>query len=96
MSTYPKPYLRKVASLIRMAGLSLVTDLHTGPLHLLVKFMLSQGVNVALGQDDIADAYYLYGRNNMLEVAFPASHILWSMTLSVMDTFLDMIAWEGG
>ena len=95
MSTYPEPYLRKVASLIRMAGLSLVTDPHTGPLHLPVKFMLSQGVNVALGQDDIADAYYPYGRNNMLEVAFLASHILWSMTLSDMDTFLDMITWRG-
>ncbi len=49
---------------------------------------------MALGQDDIADAYYPYGMNNMLEVAFLASHITWSMTLKDMDTFMDMITWR--
>ncbi|MGH8823993.1 MAG: amidohydrolase family protein [Jiangellaceae bacterium] len=34
------------------------------------------GLDVALGQDDIEDAYYPYGRHNMLEVAFLASHLL--------------------
>jgi hypothetical protein len=33
-------------------------------------------VPVALGQDDIEDAYYPYGRHSMLEVAFLASHAL--------------------
>jgi hypothetical protein len=31
---------------------------------------------VALGQDDIADAYYPLGNNNMLAVAFVAVHVL--------------------
>ena len=34
------------------------------------------GVAVALGQDDIEDAYYPFGRGNMLEVAFLAAHAL--------------------
>jgi len=94
LATYPKPSLLKVAELARKAGMSFVTDPHTGPLYLPFKELLRLGVNVALGQDDIADAYYPYGRNNMLEVAFLASHITWSMTLSDMDTFIDMVTWR--
>jgi len=94
LATYPKPSLLKVAELARKAGMSFVTDPHTGPLYLPFKELLRLGVNVALGQDDIADAYYPYGMNNMLEVAFLASHITWSMTLKDMDTFMEMITWR--
>jgi len=94
LATYPKPSLLKVAELARKAGMSFVTDPHTGPLYLPFKELLKLGVNVALGQDDIADAYYPYGMNNMLEVAFLASHITWSMTLKDMDTFMEMITWR--
>jgi len=38
-----------------------VSDPHTGPLHARVKELYQMGVNVALGQDDIADAYYPFG-----------------------------------
>ena len=37
---------------------------------------LGRGVAVALGQDDIEDAYYPFGRHNLLEVAFLAAHLL--------------------
>jgi hypothetical protein len=38
----------------------------------------SKGMLVCLGQDDVSDAYYPYGRSNMLEVALlAASHLLW-------------------
>jgi len=93
-SMYTKPYLTKLAQLLKMADMSLVTDPHTGPLHIPVKFFLSQGVNVALGQDDIADAYYPYGNNNMLEIAFLNSHILWMTTLQDMDTLFSMITYN--
>lgn len=93
-SMYPKPYLTKLAQLLKRAQMSLVTDPHTGPLHIPVKFMLSEGVNVALGQDDIADAYYPYGNNNMLEIAFINSHILWMTSLRDMDTLFDMITYN--
>ncbi len=91
---YPKPTLAKLAQLARKAGMSFVTDPHTGPLHLPVRFMLNQGVNVALGQDDIADAYYPFGNNNMLEIAFLNSHLLWMTSLKDMETLFDMITYN--
>jgi cytosine/creatinine deaminase len=68
-----------------------VTDPHTGPLHARVKELLAEGVTVCLGQDDISDAYYPFGRNNMLEVAFLAAHLLWMTTRREMETLYDMI-----
>jgi cytosine deaminase len=41
--------------------------------------------------DDISDAYYPYGRNNMLEVAFLVSHLLWMTTREDMEALYDMI-----
>ena len=53
--------------------------------------LYDDGVGIALGQDDIADAYYPYGRNNMLEVAFLASHLLWMTTYEEMEILYDLI-----
>ena len=46
---------------------------------------------VCLAQDDISDAYYPYGHNNMLEVAFLASHLLWMTTREDMEVLYDMV-----
>jgi cytosine deaminase len=91
MSLYPTPYLQKVAALLKQAGMGIVTDPHTGPLHARVRELLEEGVLVCLGQDDISDAYYPYGRNNALEVAFLASHLLWMTTREDMERLYDMI-----
>jgi cytosine deaminase len=91
MSLYPTPYLQKVAALLKQAGMGIVTDPHTGPLHARVRELLEEGVLVCLGQDDISDAYYPYGRNNALEVAFLASHLLWMTTRDDMERLYDMI-----
>ncbi len=90
MHLYPKPYLQKVAALLKQAGMGVVTDPHTGPLHARVRELLEEGCLVCLGQDDISDAYYPFGRNNMLEVAFLASHLLWMTTSQDMETLYDM------
>jgi cytosine deaminase len=89
MALYPD--LEKVIPLMRQARMSLVTDPHTGPLHARVKELLAAGVNVCLGQDDISDSYYPFGRNNMLEVAFLAAHLLWMTTRPEMETLYDMV-----
>ncbi|MEI3282814.1 MAG: amidohydrolase family protein [Enterocloster sp.] len=73
MELYPENYFRKLVSLLKKAQIGVVSDPHTGPLHARVKDLLKAGVPVALGQDDIADAYYPYGECNMLQVAFLAS-----------------------
>lgn len=91
MALYPKPYFQKVAALLKKARMGVVSDPHTGPLHARVRELLEEGVLVCLGQDDISDAYYPYGRNNMLEVAFLASHLLWMTTSAEMETLYDMI-----
>jgi cytosine deaminase len=91
MSMYPKPYLQKLAALLKKAQMGVVTDPHTGPLHARVRELLEENVLVCLGQDDISDAYYPYGRNNMLEVAFLNSHLLWFTTRDDMEILYDMV-----
>jgi cytosine deaminase len=91
MALYPTPYFEKVAALLRKAQMGVVTDPHTGPLHARVRELLSEGNLVCLGQDDISDAYYPYGRNNMPEVAFLASHLLWFTAAADIEVLYDMI-----
>jgi cytosine deaminase len=91
MSLYVEPYFQKVVALLKKAQMGVVSDPHTGPLHARVKDLIKENVLVVLGQDDISDAYYPYGRNNMLEVLFLSSHILWMTTRSDMEKLYDMI-----
>lgn len=91
MELYPQPYFQKVAALLQKAQMAVVSDPHTGPLHARVKELLEEGVLVCLGQDDISDGYYPFGRNNMLEVAFLAAHLLWMTTNRELETLYDMI-----
>lgn len=91
MALYSEPYYRKIEALLKMAQIGVVSDPQTGPLYARVKDLYSAGVNIALGQDDIADAYYAYGRNNMLEVAFLAAHLMWMTTFEDMEILYDLI-----
>jgi cytosine deaminase len=91
MALYPESYLRELTVLLGKARISVISDPHTGPLHAQVKALLGAGINVGLGQDDISDAYYPLGRNNMLEVAFLASHLLWMTKKADLETLFDMI-----
>ncbi len=91
MSLYPLPYVQRLARLLKVARVPVVTDPHTGPLHARVKELLAEHVLVCLGQDDISDAYYPFGRNNMLEVAFLASHMLWMTARAEIEKLYDMI-----
>ena len=83
-----------MAKLCRLAGVGVVSSPHTGPLHARLDMLREAGVNVALGQDDCSDAYYPYGRCNMLEVAFLASHILRKMSESEAEDLYDMVTTE--
>ncbi len=91
MALYPKPYFQKLAALLRAADMGIVSDPHTGPLHARVRELVEEGVLVCLGQDDISDAYYPLGRNNMLEVAFLAVHLLWMTTRADMERLYSMV-----
>jgi cytosine/creatinine deaminase len=91
MSLYPAPYVQRLTHILQAARVAVVTDPHTGPLHARVRELLAENVLVCLGQDDIADAFYPFGRNNMLEVAFLASHLLWMTARDEIETLYDMI-----
>lgn len=91
MSLYPSPYFHRLAALLKKARVPIVSAPHTGPLHARVQELLAANILVCLGQDDISDAYYPYGRNNMLEVAYLASHLLWMTTKQEIEQLYDMI-----
>ena len=91
MQLYPDPYFERLVSLLAAAEVAVVSDPQTGPLHARVRELATAGINVSLGQDDISDAYYAFGRNNMLEVAFLGAHLLWMMTEPDMEFLYDMI-----
>jgi len=91
MQLYPDPYFERLLALLTAADVAVVSDPHTGPLHARVRELMAAGINVSLGQDDISDAYYAFGRNNMLEVAFLGAHLLWMMTGSDMDLLYDAV-----
>ena len=91
MALYPGPYIHRLLELLKRAKISVVSDPHTAPLHANVKELLLQGVTVSLGQDDISDAYYPFGRNNMLEVAFLAAHLLWMTKKQEIESLFEMI-----
>lgn len=91
MALYPEPYYRKIEALLKRAKIGVVSDPQTGPLYARVKSLYKAGVRIALGQDDIADAYYPFGRNNMLEVAFLAAHLMWMTSREELEVLYDLI-----
>jgi cytosine deaminase len=80
-----------VLELAREVGLGLVSDPHTGSVALPVERALAAGVDVALGQDDIEDAYYPFGRHNLLEVAFLAAHLLDMRSAPQLEVLVDLV-----
>ena len=91
LATYPQPTLQRLMDLAHAAGLGFVSDPHTGPLHLPVREFVEDGIPVALGQDDIEDAYYPFGRHSMLEVAFLAAHTLRFLTSADQRLLVELI-----
>jgi cytosine deaminase len=91
VGSYAEPGQRRLAGLARQAGLGFVSDPHTGPAHLPVDLFDRLGVPIALGQDDIEDAYYPFGRGNMLEVAFLAAHALGFLSRPDQNRLLDFV-----
>jgi cytosine/creatinine deaminase len=91
VGTYAEPSQRRLAELALRAGLTFVADPQTGPLRLPVALFDALGVPVALGQDDIEDAYYPFGRHSMLEVAFLAAHAMGWLSGDGQRRLMDMV-----
>ena len=88
---YNEVYHRKWVELLKRAEMGIVTNPHTGPLHVRVKDLARAGIVIGLGGESVNDAYYPYGRCNMLEAAFVSSHTLWAMDAADQELLYDMI-----
>ncbi len=95
MELYNDSYFGRLVQILSEADVSVVSDPHTGPLHARVRELMDSGINVILGQDDISDAYYAFGRNSMLEVAFLCCHLLWMMTGEGQERIYDAVTRNG-
>jgi cytosine/creatinine deaminase len=91
VGTYERPSQLRLAGLARRAGLTFVADPQTGPLRLPVELFDELGLPVSLGQDDIEDAYYPFGRHSMLEVAFLSAHALGWLSEARQHRLLDLV-----
>ncbi len=60
-----------------------------------VKEFLRAGVNVAIGQDDIDDPYYPFGRGDMLELAWIMAHAAHLSSRKEIEWAYDMITVNG-
>lgn len=88
---YAHPSLERLAGLVKRVGLGFVSDRHTGPLHVPVRERTAMGVPSALGQDDIEDAYYSFGRHIMVEIALLAAHALQTVDSGGIDLVYDAV-----
>jgi cytosine/creatinine deaminase len=59
-----------------------------------VKEFLEGGVNMAIGQDDMDDPYYPFGRGDMVELAFVMCHAAHLGTPSEIESAFDMITYN--
>ena len=92
MALYNEVYHRKVVHLLKQARMGIVSNPHTAPLAVQVKDLVREGVAVALGGESVWDAYYPFGRCNMLEAAFVASHTLWLQQPDDWELLYDAIS----
>jgi cytosine/creatinine deaminase len=101
-------YAKKIVRLARRAGLTVVENSHvslfmygrkdTHPVRrgvTRVKEFLKGGVNVAIGQDDIDDPYYPFGRGDMLELAWTMAHAAHLSTPRELEAAYEMITYNG-
>ena len=100
-------YARRIVSMAREARATVVENSHVSlfmygrtdghPVRrgvTRVKEFLEGGVNVAIGQDDIDDPYYPFGRGDMVELAFVMCHAAHLGTPSEMEAAIDMISYN--
>jgi cytosine deaminase len=104
LSSYNDYYAAKVITLIKKAGINVVTNpptnmvlqgrLDTGAQRVgitRVKELLNEGVNVTVGQDCVHDPYYPFGNGDMLEVANLLGHAAKMTTSKDINTLFDTI-----
>lgn len=100
-------YARRIYALARRAGATVVENSHVSlfmygrsdphPVRrgvTRVKEFMKSGVNVAIGQDDIDDPYYPFGRGDMVELALFMCHAAHLGSPDEIESSFDMITYN--
>lgn len=101
-------YARRIFKLLREARITVVENPHISLLLYgrgagypksrgitRVKDLVKAGVNVAIGQDDIDDPYYPFGKGDMLELGLIMAHAAHMSSLQEIEAVMDMITVNG-
>jgi cytosine/creatinine deaminase len=101
-------YAKKVIALAKKTGTTIVENPHISlmmygrndkfPIRrgiTRVREFLKAGVNVAIGQDDIDDPYYPFGKGDMLELAYFMCHSAFLGSTAEMESAYDMVTYNG-
>lgn len=104
LAAYPDDYAREVIRKVKQAGINMITNPATNlviqgrgdkqPIRrgiTRVKELLAAGVNVTFGQDCVDDAFYPFGRADMLEVALITAHAAQLTTPAEIETVFKMM-----
>ena len=76
LSVYPDPHAVKVLNMIRDAEMSISCNSQVNLLGILTRVheMVDYGINVSVGQDDLDNFYYPFGKEDPLEWAWSMAH----------------------
>jgi cytosine deaminase len=104
LAAYPDDYAREVIRKVKLAEINMITNPATNlviqgrgdrqPIRrgiTRVKELLAAGVNVTFGQDCVDDAFYPFGRADMLEVALITAHAAQLTTPAEIETLFKMM-----
>ncbi len=107
LAAYPDDYARKVIRKVKKANINMITNPVTNlviqgredkqPVRrgiTRVKELLAAGVNVTFGQDCVNDAFYPFGRADMLEVANITAHAAQMSTPDEIKTVFRMMTYN--
>lgn len=107
LAAYPDDYARKVIRKVKQANINMITNPVTNlviqgredkqPVRrgiTRVKELLAAGVNVTFGQDCVNDAFYPFGRADMLEVANITAHAAHMSTPDEIKTVFRMMTYN--
>ncbi len=104
LAAYPDDYAREVIRKVKLADINMITNPVTNlviqgrgdkqPIRrgiTRVKELLAAGVNVTFGQDCVNDAFYPFGKADMLEVANISAHAAQLTTPEEIETVFKMM-----
>lgn len=97
LSYYPDAHALKVMNLIRNAEMSICCNSHVNLLGAVTRVheLVDLGVNVSIGQDDVDNFYYPFGREDPLEWAWSMAHAGGFAYPSGIEEVFDMLTTNG-